>query len=209
MRSWSTLQPGETFSCVGCHDHKNTSTPTGSLPLALCTDSRPLEPFGDPNEGYSFARRIQPILDKHCVRCHSRKTLADGSGKISLDAAGELDQSAQKIWSDAYKALANPEYASWVSPQSAPPQLPPYATGAARSRLIEMLETGHEGVALSPGELAEFACWIDLAVPFSGDYTEAMPADQAARYAFYLNKRRQWAAADQHNVEAMLDAAKK
>ena len=27
MRSWSTLQPGETFSCVGCHEDKNTSPP--------------------------------------------------------------------------------------------------------------------------------------------------------------------------------------
>lgn len=209
MRSWSTLQPGETFSCVGCHDHKNTSTPTGSIPLALRVGPKPLEPFGDPNDGYSFARRVQPILDKHCVRCHSRKTRADGSGKISLEAIGELDRSAQKIWSDAYKALANPKYASWVSPQSAPPQLPPYSTGAARSRLIELLEAGHEGVVLSADELAEIACWIDLAVPFSGDYTEAMPPDQAARYVYYLDKRRQWAADGQRSIRALLDPVKK
>ena len=27
MRSWSTLQPGERFSCVGCHEPKNTLAP--------------------------------------------------------------------------------------------------------------------------------------------------------------------------------------
>ena len=201
MRSWSTLQPGETFSCVGCHDHKNTSTPIGAAPLALQSGAKPLQPFGDPNEGYSFIRRVQPILDKHCVECHNRKTLADG--KISLEATGELDERAQKIWSDAYKALADPRYTSWVSPQSAPDQLPPYSAGAARSKLIEMLRAGHEDVTLSSEELVELACWIDLAVPFAGNYTEAMPEDQAAKYAFYLKKRRQWAAEGERNIRSL------
>ncbi len=207
MRSWSTLQPGETFSCVGCHDHKNTSTPLGAAPLALQAGAAPLQPFGDPNQGYSFIRRVQPILDKHCVECHNRKTLDEG--KISLEATGDLDERAQKIWSDAYKALANPDYTNWVSPQSVPDQLPPYSTGAARSKLIEMLEAEHEDVALSPAELAEIACWIDLGVPFTGDYTEAMPDDQAAKYTFYLNKRRQWAAEGERNIKTLLEAKSK
>ncbi len=206
MRSWSTLQPGETFSCVGCHDHKNTSPPTGATSLAMRAGPGPLEPFGDPNQGYSFAQRVQPILDKHCVQCHSRKTLAEG--RISLEAIADLDEDAQKAWSDAYKALADPKHTNWVSPQSVPSQLPPYSTGAAKSRLIEMLEAGHEDVTLSPTDLAELACWIDLAVPFAGDYTEAMPDEQAAQYTFYLDKRRQWAAEDQQNIESLLKAEK-
>ena len=31
MRSWSTLQPGETFSCVGCHEDKNSIAARGSF----------------------------------------------------------------------------------------------------------------------------------------------------------------------------------
>ena len=117
-----------------------------------------------------------------------------------------LDEKAEKVWSDAYKALADPQYTSWVSPQSAPPQFPPYSAGAARSKLIELLDAGHEDVALSPAELAELACWIDLAVPFAGTYTEGMPDEQAAKYAFYLNKRRQSAADDERNIESLLEA---
>ncbi|MEW6253898.1 MAG: hypothetical protein AB1716_24900 [Planctomycetota bacterium] len=39
--------------------------------------------------------------------------------------------------------------------------LPPYAAGAARSRLITHA-SAHPGVQLSPEELAKRACWIDL-----------------------------------------------
>ncbi len=36
-----------------------------------------------------------------------------------------------------------------------------------------MLKKGHKGIELSAEEYDKFACWIDLAVPFCGDYTEA------------------------------------
>ncbi|MCZ7635858.1 MAG: hypothetical protein M5U12_07315 [Verrucomicrobia bacterium] len=32
MRSWSTLQPGEVQSCVGCHEHKNSAPQPGVFP---------------------------------------------------------------------------------------------------------------------------------------------------------------------------------
>ncbi|MDZ7617668.1 MAG: hypothetical protein U1E05_11725, partial [Patescibacteria group bacterium] len=45
MRSWSTLQPGENYACVGCHEHKN-SAPLAHAPrtLAMQTGPRPLDP---------------------------------------------------------------------------------------------------------------------------------------------------------------------
>jgi hypothetical protein len=47
------------------------------------------------------------------------------------------------------------------------------------SPIIEMLKRGHpdkqrkKRVELSRQEIEVFACWIDLAVPFCGDYWEA------------------------------------
>jgi hypothetical protein len=43
---------------------------------ALLTVNAP-QGFGDPR-GFSYAREIQPILDKHCVRCHTPGTKLDG-----------------------------------------------------------------------------------------------------------------------------------
>jgi hypothetical protein len=77
MRSWSTLQPGEAFSCVGCHESKNTAPPVRRISTAMRAGPQQLTPFYGPARGFSFRREIQPILDKHCIRCHDdRKGVA-------------------------------------------------------------------------------------------------------------------------------------
>lgn len=73
MRSWSTLQPGEQFSCLGCHEDKNTGTRTNvarGITEAMRRGPQDLEPFYGAPRGFSFAKEIQPILDKHCIKCH-------------------------------------------------------------------------------------------------------------------------------------------
>ena len=72
MRTWSTLQPGEHFSCVGCHEPK-TQAPLYRRAQALANGASPqkLSPFHGPPRGFSFIREIQPILDRNCITCHS------------------------------------------------------------------------------------------------------------------------------------------
>jgi len=207
MRSWSTLQPGETFSCVGCHESKNSSPRNAAtITLAMQTGPQDLDPFYGPPRGFSFAREVQPILDEHCIECHNRRTVANGDSTISLEGTGELDSRSLKRWSDAYRALADPKYCNWVSPQSAPPMLAPYHAGAVNSRLIELLEEGHEEVRLTQEEMDRIACWIDLAVPFSGDYTEAMDPAQVPKYDHWLDRRKHWQAEEVANIESMVEA---
>jgi len=83
MRSWSTLMPGEIFSCVGCHESKSSAplAATGRS-MALKAGPSPLKPFYDVHGGFSFNQQIQPILNRHCVSCHNgasiRTELTDG-----------------------------------------------------------------------------------------------------------------------------------
>jgi len=133
MRSWSTLQPGEYFGCVGCHDHKNTAPPTENYGFSLAMKAGPqaLDPFYGPPRGFSFPKEIQPILDAHCVRCHhdrkpvqeflagisgvrvlqpSSPAAASGGGAkdepaFSLSGDSNEDSSAKRKWSDAYLVL--------------------------------------------------------------------------------------------------------
>ena len=71
MRSWSTLQPGEVFSCLGCHEDKNlVSTPATTLAEAMRRPPATLQPFYGESRGFSFAREVQPTLDAHCIECH-------------------------------------------------------------------------------------------------------------------------------------------
>ena len=72
MRTWSTLQPGENFSCIGCHESKDTvpPAPAGGVTLAMKAGVQKLAPFYGPPRGFSFLKEIQPILNRHCVECH-------------------------------------------------------------------------------------------------------------------------------------------
>jgi hypothetical protein len=130
-----------------------------------------------------------------------------------------VDRAAKRRWTEAYLALthakvnepdrigdwrgdADHPMVNWVSAQSAPPLLPPYPAGAARSRFTELLDSGHEGVVLAPAEREKIAAWIDLGVPFCGDYGEAHAWTDAelAKYEHFLAKRLRWQAVDAQNI---------
>jgi len=231
MRSWVSLQPGERMSCVGCHEHKNTAPPVTPPSLALNEPPQTLAPFHGPERGFSFIREIQPILDRRCVRCHyldeeprygeydavvslatqavHDKQSSPGSAAVepafSLRGTQTLEPMTERKWSDAYRALADRRIVNWINIQSAPPMLAPYTAGASQSRLVRMLEEGsHYGIQLTQAELDRFIVWIDLLVPYCGDYTEAMNEEVVPRYREFLDKRRRWHAQESQNIEAFL-----
>jgi len=374
MRSWSTLQPGERYSCVGCHEHKNASPPGGLITEALKAGPQELEPFYGPPRGFSFRKEIQPVLDRHCIRCHNdrgaapprgaRPDLADGKinflspkdadwrytterpqsgweqtdfddsgwkdgkagfglpgtlgGKIGtewrsehiwlrrafkaesalppesigvlachdedvevylngapiargrnyvtdfvflpstpvksgviagwntlavhcrqtiggqyIDVAlvettpdpelknntntafslrGDLtpDPVAKRQWSDSYLALTgrgNPNrIVNWIGAQSIPPMLPPYYSGSVRSELIAMLMRGHNGVILSKEETDKLCCWIDLLVPYCGDYEESAfwNDEDVVKYRRFAEKRRMMELQEADNIKALI-----
>lgn len=211
MRSWTTLQPGENASCVGCHEHKN-SAPAAHLPLTLAikAGAEGLSPFYGQPRGFSFSKEIQPILDRKCVSCH-----AGPSGSPPLLTGSEVeDANAKRRWSEAYLNLTharpdergnrsgawrgdpNHPLLNWVSAQSAPPMQPPCSAGSNRSKLMELLDKGHEGVSLSREEMDKLAAWIDLGVPFCGDYVEAnaWSPEEFKKHEHFMQKRQRLAA---------------
>ena len=219
MRSWSTLQPGETFSCVGCHENKSEVPPVRTTTLAMKTGPQSLEPFYGPPRGFSFNKEIQPILDRHCIKCHN------GAETEPFDLSGShvIDRTSKRKWSQSYLALtqARPEGKSnqayykgnqdgelvnWINNMSVPTMLPPYYKGAAKSKLIAILEQGHEDVELSPEEMEKIACWIDLLVPYCGDYIEAnaWTQEELAKYDHFLKKRERMEEIERKNIEEMI-----
>ena len=63
MRSWSSLQRGEFFGCIGCHEHKNTAPPTENygFSLAMKAGLQELEPFHGPPEASASRARSSPF----------------------------------------------------------------------------------------------------------------------------------------------------
>jgi len=223
MRSWSTLQPGESFSCVGCHESKN-STPSANLSttLAMKAGIEKLKPFYGPARGFSFIKEIQPVLDRHCISCHSdRQKVLDASMEsvqsqgqqqraFSLLATVNEDKGAKRLWADSYLALTQKgkpnRLVNWLNAQSVPSMLPPYFAGATRSELITMLENGHMGVKISQQEMEKIACWIDLLVPYCGDYTEAnaWTDEEKDKYDHFFQKRRAMEDIERKNIDVLI-----
>ena len=71
---------------------------------------------------------------------------------------------------------------------------------------MALLEGGHRGVRLTREELRVIACWIDLAVPFCGDYLEAntWTAEELAKYRRFQEKRRRMEEAERRNIEELI-----
>jgi hypothetical protein len=178
-----------------------------------------LQPFYGSPRGFSFPREVQPILDRHCVRCHDGRP----EDKFPLTKCEVEDPRAKRRWSQAYLQLTharpddknngggwrgNAEHPllNWVSAQSAPPMQPPYAAGASRSGLLALLDRGHEDVQLSREELDKLAAWIDLGVPYCGDYVEANTWTDTERqkYEHFAAKRQRLAVQEQENLAAGL-----
>ena len=194
MRSWSTLQPGEMQSCVGCHEHKN-SVPVSLHPVSIAMDKgvQQIVPIDDNGvRGFSFIKEVQPILDKHCISCHDGKR-----NKLNLTGEQIVHKPSRRNFSFAYLNLthavpsgstaeniariravnlkANPDHpeVNWISNMSEPTMIKPYTAGAAKSNIIKRLKEGHGKTNLTPQEISTIALWIDLVTPYVGDYFEA------------------------------------
>jgi hypothetical protein len=222
MRSWATLQPGETASCVGCHENKNTAPLTGKLTAAMKAGPQKLvEPAGGVR-GFGFRTEIQPILDRKCVSCHyvnEPGRLVDPKGTMpefssewmkgvvveaaEVKAAFSLN-GGPGFWSPAYRSLANRRVVNWINAQSEPNMLPAYHAGSTRSKLIGLLREGHYGVKMTDEEMDAFSCWIDLLVPYLGAYTECMNAGDRAKYEKMMKKRRGWEEQEERNIEQLI-----
>ena len=214
MRSWTSLQPGENASCVGCHESKNSSAPTLARPtLALKAGMEKLKPFYGPARGFSYIREIQPILNSKCASCHDGKK----TQIYDLTDKAVLDPGAKRYWLRSYLTLThslpddrgqkggsawrgNPDHemVNWISAASVPSALPPYSAGASQSRLIRILDEGHQGVKMGGEEMAKLSAWIDLGVPFCSDYIEANAwnEDEKAKYQHFVEKRKRFESAE-------------
>jgi hypothetical protein len=188
MRSWTTLQPGEVFSCYGCHESRlNPPKPLPQIPLALRQDPLKLEPFYGPRRGFTFDKEIQPIFNAKCIRCHDGGT---NSGGLDLRQGSSYNNLTSHNSCDAFS-----KYVSWFNAEDSPILQPPYRAGSCKSKLDSILDKGHKDVVVTDEELRKIRCWIDLGVPQYGTYQEAHPGSEAN-----LTYRNAWITQEKKNI---------
>lgn len=174
MRSWLVTRPGERVSCTGCHDKQNAATPNDAT-HALRREPSPVKPWHGPTRGFSFAREVQPVLDRHCVACHGGKASPDLRGdKIIADWAsqirGHVNESYGGKFSVSYAALHR--YVRRPGIESDLHVLTPMDFHADTTELVQILRKGHHGVKVDDESWDRLITWIDLNAPYHGTWSE-------------------------------------
>lgn len=190
MRSWVTAMPGETVSCIGCHETPRDAAPTQAS-LAALRAPQEVVPWRGPARGFDFKREVQPVLDRHCVSCHDgpkgaapdlrpAAVIADYHGqplsKLGVERLPphiRQQHGGRLLYTPAYDALI--PYLRRVNVEDDVSLLTPAEYHVDTSPLIQLLRKGHHGVQLDEEAWDRLATWIDLNAPCHGTWGEVYP----------------------------------
>ena len=166
MQSFLTVQPGESTSCVGCHEQRTqTFVPKRDL-MALARRPSRIQPAEDCPDVFDFPRDVQPILDRLCVDCHGYEKTSRGgpyAGKVVLTgdhgpmfSHAYFTMTVRQLFVDG-RDLAKSNY-------------PPRTLGSGGSRILKMLDGSHYGVKASQHQKRMLRLWIEVGAPYPGTY---------------------------------------
>lgn len=161
MRSWFVGMPGETVSCVGCHEDQNLMP----IPKRTIASKKTASKIEIPEGGvrpFTFELEIQPILDRACVACHNNENAAGGK-----NFTGGRYNNLYKF-SDSY--LDFHPYFYRQGPEADMYVLVPYEFNASNSEMVQMLQNGHHGVKLTDKEWNTLYNWIDFNAPYHSQF---------------------------------------
>ncbi|NQU22588.1 MAG: hypothetical protein HQ567_15020 [Candidatus Nealsonbacteria bacterium] len=199
MRSAVYLQPGEVSGCAGCHEPRHSTTRRVAVPNDV-TVHELTPPVGPQYEGgLSFARTVQPVLDRYCIQCHG---LDKTEGDVNLLGRIKDVTFAYPAWpgpnrmivSDAYESLVNqPGLVSIAQCNFENDYTTPKDYFAHAGTLAHMLLAGHADedgkarVKLDRESFQRVVDWLDMNAICYGDYSwnkvewrKASPPDEAA-----------------------------
>jgi len=198
MRSWMTAMPGEIVSCIGCHEKQNAG-PTNNRTIASRLAPSEIEPWHGQVRGFSFAREVQPVLDKYCVSCHNGKPrtgpripdLRGDQGRLvvlkgSNPAVVYVDDTDKEKLYGKHSGIFEPSYVELRRLirvggfESDIRLLDPKEFHTDTSELIQMLKKGHHGVKLDSEAWDRLATWIDLNAPCHGTWREIVGVKKTA-----------------------------
>ena len=166
-RTYINYRPGEIRSCIGCHEKPRDAAP--SIPAGLMALKRPpSKPGPQPGEitgarPLHYPTDVQPVLDKHCIRCH-------GGDKPAAD----MDLTGKPTWTfnRSYENLLERGLLQTINEDTVKfgEYMPPYSLGSHVSRLIKTLLKGHNDVQLSQEEMIRLTTWVDSNAQYYGTW---------------------------------------
>lgn len=162
MQSFTQVMPGETLGCLGCHESRTLAPrkpPTG-YSLAARRHPSTINPDGRKFDVPDFPRHIQPILDRHCVRCHNSNDL---KGNVNLSAERSM------YFTFGYLSLA---FHGVIKDgrDAARSNYDPYTLGSGDPTFLKKGDGSHHEVYFSADEQTTIKQWLDASAPYAGTY---------------------------------------
>jgi hypothetical protein len=162
MRTLTYAMPGQTLSCIGCHEHRDMAPPPGQALMALKENPSPITPGPEGSWPLKFDILVQPVLDRFCVDCHSP------NGKGTLASGVNLSQGA------AYASLLSFAGGDLKKQAFERDRSVPNQGVAANTRLWKLLTSPecHHEVHLPADSLQRLATWMDTYAHVVGHFSE-------------------------------------
>ncbi|MBM3495412.1 MAG: hypothetical protein FJX72_13985 [Armatimonadetes bacterium] len=160
MQSWVSVQPGERLSCVGCHEQRVQTPRSVRNTTALRKPPSKIAPLVGLPDVPDFPRDVQPVLDRHCVSCHSPNDM-----QARVDLSGD-----HTAWySMAYETMI---HRGLISDGRNLPRgnRAPREIGSSASRLLKLMDGSHHGATPTEREFAIVRLWIEAGATYPGTY---------------------------------------
>lgn len=161
MKSFTSVAPGEVVSCIGCHEKRSHAPMNrGQIPKAMTYEANFPESVKGIPSIIDFPRDIQPILDKHCIKCHNPEN-REGGILLTGDRG--------PVYSHSYfNLMAHFQVNDGLNHPYALNK--PGLVGDKNSQLIQKINNEHGEVKLSDEEILKMKYWINTGALYPGTY---------------------------------------
>ncbi|MBL7133411.1 MAG: hypothetical protein ISS78_04880 [Phycisphaerae bacterium] len=167
MPTFVNLMPGETRSCIGCHELRKKA-PSMKRGRATAINHPPQALLPQPGDTgprmVHYDTDVQATLDRHCVRCHS-----GANAKARLDLTGVPTQK----WNRSHENLINRRLVSYADCRYGSANfnaVGPLSRGSHLSKLTAQIRKAPCKADLTREEFIRIVTWIDANVPYYGTY---------------------------------------
>lgn len=185
MRSVTHVQPGQTLGCIGCHEHRHQA-PSTHPALASRREPSRLTVGLDGYWPLRFDRLVQPVLDRHCLRCHTPAATNAVAAQFDL----RPDTAYETVIHFGQPCLRDQVRAAYQRGFSVP------GDGIAhRSALWARLDgpQGHDDVVLDADARERMLTWLDTYAQRLGHFSDEQEQELIElrrAFAFLLTDRR-------------------
>ena len=159
MRSVTYVQPGQTFTCVGCHEPRNTSPPN-RLSLAAEREPSKISPGPEGSWPFDYQVLVQPVLERRCVECHK----PDGECATFVLTADKSYESLVNYGSPSLRTHVVTRFRQGRSTVG--------GCAAAANPILKLMEGGHYDVKLGPAEEDRLITWMDTYAQRLGSFSK-------------------------------------